>query len=302
MEIREKNSEKLKNSAQKYAFCYGLLAIPILHFIIFWLYVNFKSLALPFQNEITGAFTWDNFKNILGMIKSDPDLHSAFSNTLIYYVQGLITSYAVSSLFAYFLYKKVAGYKLYSVLFMLPQIISGVVMVAIYKYMLGMSGPISALYQKLFNTSMPNLLFEHMTGSIVGFSIWTGFGMNLILFSGAMAKIPPEIIESAQIEGVSFMQEFFLMVLPLIWPTMSMMLLLSVNGIFSASGPILLFLDDPSTHYGAITISHWFYLNVFMRHKYELASAFGLLLTIAGAPLTVIVVILRRKLKVDVEY
>ena len=37
-----------------------MLALPVLQWLIFWLYVNIQSIALAFQDP-HGAFTWGNF-------------------------------------------------------------------------------------------------------------------------------------------------------------------------------------------------------------------------------------------------
>lgn len=214
----------------------------------------------------------------------------------------MLTGFVVATLFAYFLYKKIFMNKLFSVIFMLPQIVSSVIMVAIYKNLVGTNGPLDKLYTLFSGEKMAPLLYTEggvATWAIVIYCIWTGFGMNLILFSGAMAKIPPEVIESANLEGVGFMREFFAIELPLIWPTLSIMLLLSANGIFMASGPIILFTDGM---YETQTISYWFYKAVILDNDYNIASAFGLMLTAAGAPLSLLVLYIRNKISTDVTY
>lgn len=292
---------KKMNKMKEYAFFYSLLVIPILHWLTFWVYVNLNSFLLPFQNIITREFTWANFEFVFELFKTGGELEIAFKNTLIYYISGLIQSFVIALLFSYFLFKKILGYRIYAVVFMLPSIISGVIMISIYKNLLGANGPISMLYEKLTGETMPFLLYSEKTATwtIVAYCVWIGFGMNLILYSGALAKIPPEVIESAQLDGVGFFREFISIEFPMIWPTISITLLLSVNGIFMASGPILMFTEGM---YETMTIDYWFYEKVIMENNYGVASAFGLLLTLAGAPLTIFVQWIRHKFPSDVQY
>ena len=294
-------TDKRKTAIAKHIFCYTLLIVPIVHFCIFWLAVNINSFILPFQDEITGEFTFDNFKYIFALFEKGGELVLALTNTLKYYVQHMITAFVIAPLFAYFMFKKIVGYKIYNLIFMIPMMVSSIVMIKIYKAMVGEEGPISMLYERIFGETMPFLLYEPetATNTIIAYCIWTGFGMNLILFSGAMAKIDPGIIESAQLEGVTFMKEFFLIELPMIWPTLSITLLLSVNTIFSSTGPILYFTNGM---YDTYTINYWFYANVIVLGNYGKASALGLCLSFAGAPLAVIVAILRKKIQTDVAY
>lgn len=292
---------KKMNKVKEYAFFYGLLLIPILHWLTFWVYVNLNSFLLPFQDTITREFTWANFEFVFELFKTGGELVIAFKNTLIYYISGLIQSFVIALLFSYFLFKKILGYRIYAVVFMLPSIISSVIMISIYKNLLGANGPIAMLYEKLTGETMPFLLYSEKTATwtIVAYGVWIGFGMNLILYSGALAKIPPEVIESTQLDGVGFFREFISIELPMIWPTISITLLLGVNGIFMASGPILMFTEGM---YETMTIDYWFYEKVIMENNYGVASAFGLLLTLAGAPLTIFVQWIRHKLPSDVQY
>ena len=201
---------KKMNKVKEYAFFYSLLLIPILHWLTFWVYVNLNSFLLPFQDTITREFTLANFEFVFELFKTGGELVIAFKNTLIYYISGLIQSFVIALLFSYFLFKKILGYRIYAVVFMLPSIISQVIMISIYKNLLGANGPIPMLYEKLMGETMPFLLYSEKTATwtIVAFGVWLGFGMNLILYSGALAKIPPEVIESAQLDGVGFFREF----------------------------------------------------------------------------------------------
>ena len=292
--------EKRKANVLKHLFCYALLLIPMAHFIVFWLCVHAEALILPFQDADTGAFTFENFKTVFVMFEPGGPLVEVLGNTLLYYAQHLISAFVIAPLFAYFLYKKILGYKLFNVIFMLPMIVSTVVMVGIFKNIIAKDGFIGAVWTEIFGEyKNPLLNPDTSTLTIIVYCLWTGFGMNLILFSGAMVKIPPEIIESVQLDGIGFMQEFFTIELPLIWPTLSISLLLGVNGIFSASGPILYMTGGM---YNTWTINYWFYEFVIKGQEFELASAFGLVLSLAGAPLTVLVVWLRKKLPADVQY
>ena len=130
---------------------------------------------------------------------------------------------------------------------------------------------------------------------MVVYSIWTGFGMNLILFSGAMVKIPPEINEAASLDGVGYFGELFKIVIPLIAPTIMIMLLFSAMGFLGSDGPILLFTEGM---YGTQTIGFWFYKNVIVNPNYGLSSAFGLLMSLVSAPIVIICQILRSKVPV----
>ncbi len=291
--------QKRNNSIRKHLFCYGLLAIPIIHFLIFWVYVNAQSFFLAFRNPDTETgFTLDNFRYVISLFTAEKELLNALINTLKYYFVHLFTGFAVAPFFAYCLYKKIAGHKLFSILFMVPMMVSSIIMIAVFKNFIKQTGPLGIVYKFLTGDDLPQLLYraKSATNTIIAYVIWTGFGVNLILFSGAMAKIDPEVIECTQLEGIGFLREFASIEFPLIWPTFSISLLLSVNGIFTASGPIIYFTEGM---YDTSTITYWFYAKVIVGREFEIASAFGLLLTAAGVPLTLLVQWIRRKIPTE---
>lgn len=289
-----------KDAILKHIFVYGLLVVPIIHFIVFWLMVNIDSLLLPFQDNQTGEFTLNNFKVIFDSLKVGGELTIAFKNTLIYWASGLLCQYVLALSVTYFLYKKIFMHRFFTFLFMVPSILSSVVLVAIYKNLVGSTGPLAVIYETLFHKTMPSLLYSNSTATwtIVVFCVWTGFGMNVILFSGAMSKIPNEIVEAANLDGAGFFREFLSIELPMIMPTVLIMLLFSVSGILMSSGPILLFTGGM---YETTTISYWFYENVIVNRDYGVSSAFGLLLSLVAVPLVLIVNRISNKMEV-VEY
>ena len=59
------------------------------------------------------------------------------------------------------------------------------------------------------------------------YTVWFGFGYNAILIWGAMTRIPQEVVESARLDGAGLATEFFRITVPIIWPTLSMILVLT---------------------------------------------------------------------------
>ena len=253
------------------------------------------------MEENTGAWTLDNFRSVFAdLTATGSRLMIALRNTLIYYFVNLLVILPFSLFGAYFIYQKILGHRFFTIIFMIPMIVSTVVLVAIYKNMLGTGGPISVVYG-WFGKDAPFFLYQEETATlmIVLFTVWTGFGLQLIMFSGAMSRIPDSVREYGKLEGVGFLQELWTVVLPMVWPTFSTVLMLSSIGMFSASGPVLLFSDGL---YDTQTISYEIYSSTIVSGKYNYAAAFGLLLTLASLPMFFLITFLRRLVPDNVEY
>lgn len=288
-----------KRTLKQMGFVAALVAIPICHFLIFYVFINGSTILLAFKNS-DNEFTLNNFKFLFEYFgSSEFHLKEALINTLKFFVMGLIM-FPISLLFSYFLYKKIFLYRYMQVVFFLPSIISTIVMVTLFKNI--MDGPVADLWKTIFNLESRPFFFttpEYALKSIMAFSIWTGLAGNMVIFSGTMARIPTEILESGKIDGVGFWREFGQLVVPLIWPTLSTLLLMSFIGIFTSSGPILLFTQGQN---GTYTIAYWIYEYTVEATNYNYASAVGILFTVVGLPIIFGAKFLLNKLDKNIEY
>ena len=220
---------------------------------------------------------------------------------MTFFLIGNFFMFPLSLLFSYLLYKKLVGYKYFRIVFFLPSIISAVVMVTLYKEII--NGPISEMYMKLTGQNYLPLFLnssEYALKFILIYQLWLGLAGNMIIYSGTMSRIPQEVIESAKLDGIGFWGELIYMVIPLIWPTISTMLLLNFVNIFGASGPILLFTQGD---YETTTISYWiFEQSVSTNPDYNYAAATGLVFTFVQLPIVFFVRWLTKKAGGGVEY
>lgn len=65
-------------------------------------------------------------------------------------------------------------------------------------------------------------------------SVWQNVGISMMLIYAAMLGIPEEILEAAEIDGIVGVAQFFKIKLPLIWPTLGIVSILTFVGNFNA--------------------------------------------------------------------
>ena len=185
----------------------------------------------------------------------------------------------------------------------MPAIISPVVFVALYKNITGVGGAIDIIIQK-FNPEfvMPDLLdrSDTATWTMVVYVLWMGWTKNMLYLGGSLARIPLEVLESARLDGVGAWDELTKILIPLLYPTLSTLLLLDVIGILSSSGPILLFTQGKRD---TTTISYWMFKQVYAtgENAYAKASAAGMCLTAVMFPIIYLMRWLTNKVEA-VEY
>lgn len=274
-------------NTKKYIFCLIALTPALFNFLFFWCQINISSVSMAFKDR-TG-FGFGNFIRLFDEFQNPYSLISeSLKNTMIFFFFGLLVSNPMVFMFAYFLYKKIRGFEYYRFVFYLPCIISSVVMTALVKFMAGPNGPISAVWEFVSGADSPIFFADsdYALGSILIYSLWSGFGSGLIFQTVAMKRIPEGVTEYNRIEGVGMITEITKIIIPLIWPTLSVFLLMSFVGIFNASGPILLFTNG---EYKTYTLAFWIYRQTVDGVNYEYVSAVGLFFTMIGLPITLIV-------------
>ena len=261
-----------------------MLIIPILHWITFWFVVNINSILLAFKIP-TGDWSLETMKVVFRALRAgDSSLNIAIRNTFIYFSKDVIMLF-FQMIIAYFFYKKLLGYKIFRIIFYIPSIVSGVAIATMFANFIAPSGPLGVILSNLGVDPVPEFLADsdYATKSILIYTIWLGWGGNMLLFGGAFARIPTELIEAAKIDGITPLKEFVYLILPLVWSTLSTLLILNMTGLFSASGPILLFTRG---EFQTTTIGYWIFDKVAFvgLSAYNEVAAAGLVFSCIGIP------------------
>jgi ABC-type sugar transport system permease subunit len=301
--MEQKKKKITAETVKKYVFVYSFLIVQIICFFVFYLAINLNSILLAFKVP-TGEQWYYNFEYFLKVSTTTVPLFSEYlPNTLKFFLTEWLLL-LIGFMFSYYIYKKITGYRFFRVMFFLPSIISSAVLVMLYKKMVGIGGPIVELY-KLFcgSTKGIELLANSDTATvmIVIYMLWVGFGGKILILGGAMSRLPEDVIEYGKLEGIKPLREMFTIVLPMIWPTISTLITLIMTGIFTASGPILLFTKGA---YHTTTISYYIWTQVYGAPigRYPVASAIGLFFTAIGLPIVLLVKHVCAKLDAEVSY
>ncbi len=303
--LRSENMVKTTSKKVKdYIFVAAMLLIPVIHFIIFWGVVNFNSILLAFQklDRTTGlhVLTFQNFEDVITLFKTD-QLKVALINTLLTSGFQIVFLLPWGFFLTYFLYKKIPLTGLWRVCLFLPTILPAIFMTSAFKYAIYPQGPIGKIWEFIFNKQIPAFFVEIAWGkwAVLGYFFWTNFGGQFILFTGAMTRIPDQLIEAGQIDGAGMWVELIQIVFPLCWSTFSMLLVLNIASVFTATGPILLLSKGAAN---TSTISYWIFDQVNYSQSLYLPSALGLICTLATFPLVSITRAVCNKIYADVEF
>lgn len=284
----KKSSSEGKFRRKQVIFVWRVLAIPLLNWLIFYVYANLDAITMAFRNidMSTGLeyWTFSNFGKIFKLFKEGNMLLYG-KNTLMFWLLGTLWGIPHSILMTYAFHKKLKGYKVFRVILYLPGIICGVAMAGIFQSFISSNGAVGYVLMNLFHVERVPMWFaesEFATYSLLFYNFFFGFAGSLVLYSGAMANIDTEITEAAYMDGVSMWQEICYIDIPLMWPTLSMTVIGTFGGLFGASGPILLFTANLESTW---TFGYWIFDQVRRFQSYYLPATLGLCFTLLAFPL-----------------
>lgn len=284
--MKKKYTRKVKGQMLFYA-C--LLAIPLLQFAVFYIYVNINSIAMAFQNyDVREGFTFagfENFSKIFDQIKTDSIFRGAIWNTLLVFVLGLAIGTTVPVLVSYYIYKKQPFFSLFRVLLFLPSIISSLVLVLAYKYFMEVAVP--QIWLDCFGKTVEGLLSNTETDFffVLFFTYWFGMGSTFLLYVTSMCSISDAIVESAQLDGFTPLQEFWYITFPLVYPTYVTFVVVNISTLFTNQINLFSIFSNyaPDSMY---TIGYWMYKETARATigGYPYLAAMGILCTVIAVP------------------
>ena len=282
---------KKKKNWMEISFILFCVALPVLNWLVFYVYTNLSSFLMAFT-KVDGTLTLEHFTRLFQEFQiASSDIRTALKNTLLTFGL-LVLSYPFKVLVSFFIYKKVPFAGIYRILFFLPSIIFGVAIAMIFNRMVSPNGFIAETVQNLFHLDyVPELLSDSRfaNATVLLHMLWLGFPGDLIIWGGTFARIPGEMLEAGRIDGVNWWTEFTKIVVPMVWPTVSLQIVMMACGVFGASGAVFLLTRG---EYGTTTLSCWTYLQVLnVAGTAETSNAFHYLSAV-GFVMTVIAIII----------
>lgn len=208
------------------------LALPVLHLLVFSYIPIISNVLLSFTNyKGTGTPKWIGLKNYKRLL-TDPQYIMVFKNCLWYMVVAipqLVFAFAL----AIFTNGKFRGLNLFKGILILPYLLNGVIVSTIFIIFFNNSGTLNTLLQVFgIDTSKLQWLqnLKLVNPAIASISIWRYYGMNFIMFFGALQTVPADLYESAAIDGCSKWQEIKYISIPAIRNVLFINIILSVSG------------------------------------------------------------------------
>ena len=159
----------------------------------------------------------------------------SIGNTLIFLLIHIPLQIIIALFLAEVLNQKIKLRGFFRAAFFLPVVVSGVVVTMLWEQLY-------AFDTGLLNRLMVSIGFDKIgwlvnpdvaMPSIALMATWKNVGLYIVLFLVGLQTVPSHYYEAADLEGASHFQKFFRITLPMINPTIFMVVILSTIGGFS---------------------------------------------------------------------
>lgn len=214
-----------RNSKSKKLFI-GFSVIPaLILFIVFMVIptINVFWMSLFKWGGLTGNKKFVGFNNFK-ILFQDSNFLKAFQNTLFLIVFVTIVTLILAIILAAVLIRKDIKFNnFFRIVFYLPNILSVVVISAIFSAILSPDQGIINATLDLFKLESWKRMWLGDPSTVVwciAFAmIWQAVGYYMVMYMSAMSSIPESLYEAADLEGASKTHQFFHITLPLVWGT-----------------------------------------------------------------------------------
>ena len=157
-------------------------------------------------------------------IFADKDFVNAFGFTLKFSVVSIITINVFAFILALALTRKIKGTNLFRTVFFMPNLIGGIILGYIWQQM------INEVLLKYETTLVANPTYGFW--GLVILMNWQMIGYMMIIYVAGLQNVPTDLIEAAQIDGATSLQTLFKVKIPMVMPSITICLFLTVSNSF----------------------------------------------------------------------
>lgn len=207
----------------------GLFIIIFLIFPLFYnLFLSFRNVSLMNLNGEQQFIGWQNYKTILSS-----DLFTvAFNNSLVFTIGSIAFQFLLGFALALLFNKQFPGRNIMRSFillgWMMPIVITGTLFQWIFA---GDSGVFNHLLMSIGLIDKPIFWLAEgkyaLLGTIIA-NIWIGIPFSMIILLAGLQSLPAELYEAARIDGAGRFRQFTHITIPLMRPTISILMMLII--------------------------------------------------------------------------
>jgi alpha-glucoside transport system permease protein len=204
---------------------------------LFIVYPTIKTIYLSFYTTTGIGFNapqvftgWSNYTDIF----TDSQIQTDIINNLLWLIIVTPVTVVLGVIFAV-LFDRVRYESVPKSIVFIPMAISATASGVIWRLMYADDPHIGTINAILnwFHVSAISFLGDtsFVNFALMGAQVWMGLGFAVIVLSAALKSIPADLNEAAHIDGANEFQIFYKITVPLMWPTITVIITLTMIGV-----------------------------------------------------------------------
>lgn len=269
-------------AARQRAELWGFLAPAIVFFVVFFLFPLGYGVFMSTTDFQTGTFITGrapfvgtaNFEAIL----AEPVTFRALANTLTITIVSVVVELVLGLLLALLFARRFPGSRWLPTLILLPWLLPAVVVATVWKSLLAGDGPLNDVLRAL-GIPAEAWLANPATAlpAVILVAVWASLPYWATILGAALKQVPAEQLEAAQLDGAGAWRRLTAIVLPTIWPVISVLVVMSVvYTLLIVDLVLVLTAGGPAN--STVTLGLLSYRQAFQQFQFGLGGAYGMLL------------------------
>lgn len=268
-----------------------LFVLPALIVYLIWvIYPIINAMWMSMlKSDTLHSSHFVGFENYISVFKSTL-FWKSMRISLIFIVLTTTFQVILGFLYGYLVYLQPKGYRIHKILLfvpnVLPSVATGFIWSYIYSPSMGILKPLMeaiGLGQYYISPiADPKLALV----AVVFAQIWSGLGVQVILFNSGFMNIPSEVIESAKLDGATGWKMIKTMVIPMSWDITKMVIILQTIGALRSFDLIYVMTAGGPNHSTEVLPMHLF-VNAFQNFNLGYGNVIAVILFVLAMIITV---------------
>ena len=273
--------KKLTRPIGQFTFgAWALLAVTVLIPIFYGIYISFLDIKL--SSFLPPQFV--GFDNYVAAFKA-PETWATLRITLAMMILGMLIQIPLGMALALVLHRNLKGSKIFSSILITPMLLTPVAVGLTFRFMFDTDLGIINWVLESVGFEKINWLGQQTTGilAVILVDSWQSVPFVMLLLVAALGSISPQLYEAASIDGATARQTFWKITLPLIKPTLLVVVMIKIMD-FLKLFDTLFMLTRGGPGNETTTLGLWTYKTGFIFLEFSRAAALGVLIMIITAP------------------
>lgn len=264
--------------------CIAFIVIPIVITVL----VSFTNYSAPLHIPPRNLVDWVGVKNFLSLFRLkiwSSTFMGVASWTVLWAIFATLVTFGFGFILALALaHRNIRAKKAWRFIFILPYAIPAFVTLLMFRLLLNGIGPVNALLNAWGFDAIAFLSDPFLAKiTVIAVSMWVGAPYFMLLISGALTNIPPDLYEASEVDGASRFQQFREITLPMVMHQVAPSLVMTFAHNFNNFGAIFLLTEggpiNPQYRFAGHTdiLITWIYKLTLDFQQYQIASVISII-------------------------